>query len=64
MLRIDLNCDLGESFATYTLGMDADVIPHITRLSCRKPSACAVKAASPWALIRLIPTFWVLAGAT
>ena len=30
MSRIDLNCDLGESFATYTLGMDADVIPHIT----------------------------------
>lgn len=30
MSHVDLNCDLGESFATYTLGMDADVIPHIT----------------------------------
>ena len=30
MPRTDLNCGLGESFATYTLGMDADVIPHIT----------------------------------
>ena len=30
MFRVDLNCDLGESFGAYTLGMDADVIPHIT----------------------------------
>ncbi|MBQ1249991.1 MAG: LamB/YcsF family protein, partial [Clostridia bacterium] len=27
MLRIDLNCDLGESFGNYKLGMDDAVIP-------------------------------------
>ena len=29
-MRIDLNCDLGESFGAYTLGLDAEVIPFIT----------------------------------
>ena len=28
-MRIDLNCDLGESFGNYMLGMDAEVIPSI-----------------------------------
>lgn len=30
MKQIDLNCDLGESFGAYTIGLDAEVIPHIT----------------------------------
>ena len=30
MPSIDLNCDLGESFGTYTIGMDAQVIPYVT----------------------------------
>lgn len=30
MKQIDLNCDLGESFGAYTIGMDAEVIPHIS----------------------------------
>ncbi|MGM9549101.1 MAG: LamB/YcsF family protein [Faecousia sp.] len=30
MYRIDLNCDLGESYGTYRLGMDADIIPLIS----------------------------------
>ncbi|MDR1734258.1 MAG: 5-oxoprolinase subunit PxpA [Oscillospiraceae bacterium] len=29
-MHIDLNCDLGESFGTYTLGLDAEVIPYIS----------------------------------
>ncbi len=28
--RVDLNSDLGESFGTYTLGMDAEVLSHIS----------------------------------
>ena len=30
MRQIDLNCDMGESFGAYTLGMDAEAIRHIT----------------------------------
>jgi len=30
MLIVDLNSDLGESFGTYTLGMDEDVMSHIS----------------------------------
>ena len=30
MLRIDLNADVGESFGPYTIGADADVLPHVT----------------------------------
>jgi UPF0271 protein len=29
-MKIDLNCDLGESFGRYTLGNDAAIMPHIT----------------------------------
>lgn len=30
MLQVDLNCDLGESFGAYTIGMDSQVIPFIS----------------------------------
>lgn len=30
MLSIDLNCDLGESFGAYTIGMDAEILPYVT----------------------------------
>lgn len=30
MTRIDLNCDMGESFGSYTLGRDAEIMPFIT----------------------------------
>ena len=30
MLKIDLNCDLGESFGHYTLGMDEEILPYIS----------------------------------
>ena len=29
-MRIDLNCDMGESFSAYKMGMDEEVIKHIT----------------------------------
>jgi len=28
--RIDFNCDMGESFGAYSLGLDAEIIKHIT----------------------------------
>ncbi len=41
MLR--LNCDLGESFGTWTLGMDAHVMPHIDQANI----ACGFHAGDP-----------------
>ncbi len=29
-MKIDLNCDMGESFGAYTLGMDQEIITHIS----------------------------------
>lgn len=30
MKKVDLNCDLGESFGNYKLGMDEQILPLIT----------------------------------
>ncbi len=30
MKRIDLNCDMGESYGAWTMGADAEVMPHIS----------------------------------
>ena len=30
MKMVDLNCDLGESFGNYKIGMDEQVLPWIT----------------------------------
>ena len=43
MAKIDLNCDLGESFGAYTMGMDDKVIPLIS--SCN--IACGYHASDP-----------------
>ena len=43
MIKIDLNCDLGESFGAYTIGMDDKVIPLIS--SCN--IACGYHASDP-----------------
>ena len=43
MAMVDLNCDLGESFGAYTIGMDENVIPLIS--SCN--IACGFHASDP-----------------
>lgn len=43
MFSVDLNCDLGESFGRYTLGMDEQVIPLITSANV----ACGYHASDP-----------------
>ena len=30
MMKVDLNCDLGEAFGNYSFGGDKDIIPLIT----------------------------------
>lgn len=43
MAKIDLNCDLGESFGRYKLGLDEDVLPYITSANI----ACGFHAGDP-----------------
>ena len=43
MNQIDLNCDLGESFGTYRLGMDDAVIPFVSSANI----ACGFHASDP-----------------
>lgn len=43
MQKIDLNCDMGESFGVYTLGMDAEIIKYITSANI----ACGFHAGDP-----------------
>ena len=43
MSCVDLNCDLGESFGAYTMGMDEAVIPHVTSVNV----ACGWHAGDP-----------------
>ncbi|MEG0323319.1 MAG: LamB/YcsF family protein, partial [Raoultibacter sp.] len=42
-MRVDLNCDLGESFGRYALGLDEQVIPLVS--SCN--IACGMHAGDP-----------------
>ena len=50
MKTIDLNCDLGESFGAYTIGLDAEVIPHITSANV----ACGYHAGDPEVMRRTV----------
>lgn len=43
MSCVDLNCDLGESFGAYTMGLDEEVIPHVTSIN----AACGYHAGDP-----------------
>lgn len=42
-MTIDLNCDMGESFGNYKIGMDDQVMPHITSANV----ACGWHAGDP-----------------
>lgn len=41
--KVDLNCDLGESFGAYQIGADEDIIPYITSANI----ACGYHASDP-----------------
>lgn len=43
MYKVDLNCDLGESFGSYRIGMDELIIPYISSANV----ACGFHAADP-----------------
>lgn len=48
--RVDLNCDLGESFGRYTLGLDEQVIPLVTSVNV----ACGMHAGDPCVMRRTV----------
>jgi len=61
-MKIDLNCDLGESFGRYTLGDDAAIMPYITSANI----ACGFHAGDPGvmgATVRLAKQHGVAIGA-
>lgn len=49
-MRIDLNCDMGESFGAYKLGLDEEVIKYITSANI----ACGWHAGDPAVMDRTI----------
>lgn len=61
-MKIDLNCDLGESFGRYVLGNDAGIMPHITSANI----ACGFHAGDAnvmQATVRLAKQYGVAIGA-
>jgi UPF0271 protein len=61
-LKIDINCDLGESFGAFKIGDDAKVMPHITSANV----ACGFHAGDPVTIaqtVRLAKLHKVAVGA-
>lgn len=50
MLSIDLNCDLGESYGPYKLGLDEEIVPLVTSANI----ACGFHAGDPGTMHRTI----------
>ena len=50
MKKVDLNCDLGESFGNYKLGMDEQILPLITSANI----ACGFHASDPVVMSRTL----------
>jgi 5-oxoprolinase (ATP-hydrolysing) subunit A len=50
MKRIDINCDMGESFGAYTIGMDGEVIKFISSANI----ACGYHAGDPRVMNRTV----------
>jgi 5-oxoprolinase (ATP-hydrolysing) subunit A len=49
-MRIDMNCDMGESFGPWRMGTDAEVMPHITSTNI----ACGAHAGDPTVMRRTV----------
>lgn len=50
MASVDLNCDLGESFGRYTLGLDSQVIPLVSSVNV----ACGMHAGDPMVMRKTV----------
>jgi len=49
-IKIDFNCDMGESFGSYKMGLDDEVIKHITSANI----ACGFHAGDPMWMQRTV----------
>ena len=49
-VRIDINCDMGESFGSWSMGADEQVMPHITSANI----ACGAHAGDPVVMRRTV----------
>jgi UPF0271 protein len=49
-IKIDINCDVGESFGPWPMGADAEVMPHITSANI----ACGAHAGDPSVMRRTV----------
>lgn len=49
-MKIDLNCDLGESFGNYKIGMDEEVIKYISSANI----ACGFHASDPFVMAKTV----------
>lgn len=62
IMKIDLNCDMGESFGVYKLGFDEEIIKHVSSANI----ACGFHAGDPLVMqqtVRLAKTYGVKVGA-
>ena len=50
MIKVDLNSDIGESFGTYSIGMDSEVLKHVTSANI----ACGWHAGDPLVMEKTI----------
>lgn len=50
MVRVDLNSDVGESFGAYKLGLDAEVLKHVTSANI----ACGFHAGDPMVMAKTV----------
>ena len=50
MLKVDLNCDLGESFGNYKIGLDEEVIKYISSANI----ACGFHASDPLVMSKTV----------
>jgi len=48
--KVDINCDLGESYGAYTIGNDEELMPHITSANI----ACGFHAGDPMTIAKTI----------
>lgn len=61
-MRIDINCDMGESFGVYTLGCDAAAMPYVTSINV----ACGFHASDPsnmWKTVKEAKQYKLAIGA-
>ena len=52
MKKVDINSDLGESFGSYTLGMDAEVLQYVSSANI----ACGFHAGDPMVMDKVVKT--------